>query len=313
MVLMLSSSDFFSIGVMPVDADKKRPFLRKVLGSAFGMAIAAVSFFTASPLSMAQKSGNEIPKGAPSNILPGDSEAEEQDALPASAAAVPSGFPRQFDSFSALRNGLLDVVSRSTKRVWLTTDYLTDGEIVSALYIAQYRKLDVKVLLSRPRANGYMSRLNYLKNQNVPVFIRPDNFRISKPTAILCDDNLVYVDSELDFLTRKRSFVMSAGSSDDSHSYSEAFATAAGQMIPAVPHPLPLVGRAGNPNWHAPGAGGKRLPPIHNNYSAPMGPGEGGAAYIYDNARTAKPPGVPDRLPRETILQRQGSSGDGKK
>src|SRR5690348_2584680 len=69
---------------------------------------------------------------------------------------------KRYETFSDLRADVLDLISAATQRLWLTTDYLTDGEIVSALYIAQYRKLDVKVLLGRAKANVYMSRLNYL-------------------------------------------------------------------------------------------------------------------------------------------------------
>jgi hypothetical protein len=219
-------------------------------------------------------------------------------AAPASVAAG----PRQFDSFSALRNALLDLFSRATERVWLTTDYLTDGELVSALYIARYRKLDVKVLLARGRANGYMSRLNYLKNQNVPVFLRPDAFRTGKPTALLTDDALFYVDAELDFLSKKRAFVVTPASPADTKTFAEAFAAAAGRQIPAVPQPVPLVGRAG----HQGAPARDRLPAVHNVYQPGVGASEG--VYTYGGGRAAKPAGVPDKLPRETILQRKGGA-----
>src|SRR5262249_22068141 len=51
-----------------------------------------------------------------------------------------------FDSFGKLRLEVLNLIGQSKTRIWLTTDYLTDGEIVSALFVARYRKLDVKVL-----------------------------------------------------------------------------------------------------------------------------------------------------------------------
>jgi hypothetical protein len=183
---------------------------------------------------------------------------------------------------------------------------LTDGEIVSALYIAQYRKLDVKVLLGRGKANGYMSRLNYLKNQNVPVFLRPNSFRIPKPTALLTDDALVYIDSELDFMAKKRSFIMAPALPAEVRTFVDGFMTAAGQQVPAVPRPVPLVGRAGNSTRgiYRPG---NRLPAVRNSYqSGNHEPGmDASGAYIYDGSRAPKPAGVPDRLPKNTIQQQQ--------
>src|SRR4051812_1521271 len=83
-----------------------------------------------------------------------------QDLFAQTPAQAGCAAPRRFESFSDLRNEVLDYISGATQRIWLVTPYLTDGEIVSALYVAQYRKLDVKVLLGRGKANSYMSRLS---------------------------------------------------------------------------------------------------------------------------------------------------------
>src|SRR5688572_28404829 len=93
--------------------------------------------------------------------------------LPRASAATTEASVISFTTFAELRAYMLDAISGASKRIWLTTDYLTDGEIVSALYVARYRKLDVQVLFGRAKANFYMSRLAYLKNQNIPVFLQP--------------------------------------------------------------------------------------------------------------------------------------------
>ena len=87
----------------------------------------------------------------------------------------------QVEGFSALRHRLLETIAGARQRVWLTSEYLTDGEIVTALYLAHYRKLDVKVLLGRVKAQSPLSRLNYLKQQKVPVWLLPDSFNPGSP------------------------------------------------------------------------------------------------------------------------------------
>jgi hypothetical protein len=89
-----------------------------------------------------------------------------------------------FDSFSKMRFEVLNLVGAAKTRIWLVTDYLTDGEVVSALFLARYRKLDVKVLLGKKKAYSYMSRLGYLRQQNIPVYIKPNNFPSGYPTQV---------------------------------------------------------------------------------------------------------------------------------
>jgi hypothetical protein len=202
-----------------------------------------------------------------------------------------------FSSFSELRHAVLDRISGSTKRIWLVTDYLTDGETVTALYLAQYRKLDVKVLLGRAKANAYMSRLNYLKSQSIPVFLKPDHFRAGSPTAILTDDTLVRIDGELDFLAKYKRFNLSTGSAAEAQAFATAFADAAKMGVPAVPHPIPLVGRPhrGGHVYSPTGAAGAG--PAH--YSVTDG------AYVYGGRSPPRPDGVAGKLPRELKSERR--------
>lgn len=106
-----------------------------------------------------------------------------------------------FSSYKQMKNSLLDIIGSAKNRVWLYTDYLTDGEIVTSLYIAKYRKIDVAVVLGPEKVYGYMSRINYLKSHKIPVFLyRGPND--SKTSRVLVDTKLYRIDSDLNFLTK---------------------------------------------------------------------------------------------------------------
>lgn len=214
-------------------------------------------------------------------------------------------------SFADLRAEVLDAISGASKRVWLVTDYLTDGEIVSTLYLAQYRKLDVQVLLGRGKANHYMSRLSYLKNQNIPVFLKPDTFKPGHPTALLTDDRLLLIDGELDFLAKVRQYTASIAPADRREAFQAAFASAANLRVPAIPHQMPLVGKY-NPNSRiytpAPSSG-KGTVNANGTMTSAGGSGQvvrsgpaprvdNSGAYVYDRAGAPRPNDVPAKLPK---------------
>lgn len=219
----------------------------------------------------------------------------EQDATPL----------KSYDSFSALRGDILDFISGATTKVWLHSDYLTDGEIVTSLFMAKYRKLDVKVLLGKRKSNAYMSRLNYLKNQNIPVFLKPENFKSSAVSAVLVDNELIYIDGELDFMSRYKKFNVYRASEQETATFTAAFASAASMEIPAIPHEMPLVGRKGGsgPGAYNPGQGSHKgvvtLPASGSSGSA-----SSDGAYRYGRGNAPRPEGVPSKLPKETKWRR---------
>jgi len=203
---------------------------------------------------------------------------------------------RRMESFSDLRNEILNSIGGATRRIWLASDFLSDGEIVSALYVAQYRKVNVQVLLGRGKSNSYMSRLNYLKAQNIPVFLKPPSMRGGPATSLLTDDTLISVNGELDFLARNRRFDLTVNTPADAKKFEVEFTSAIQQGIPAHAAAMPLVGRANNQ--------GKYVPqPATSRSSATISPD---GTYRYGRAREARPSGVTEKLPRATILQKNG-------
>lgn len=242
---------------------------------------------------------------APLAYAQGDaSPVEQPKAAQEAAYRSESSYKRQFMSFPGLRSEVLNLIGSAKERIWLSTNFLSDGEIVTALYVAKYRKLDVVTLLDRKQANNYMSRLDYLKRQNIPVFLKPERFPISFPTALIIDNNIYAINANLDFLTAARSFQIEGISESLAQTWGKAFESARAQAIPAVARPMPQVGRIG----------------VHRNYYRPSmdGTGSKGApqykedgSYNYDRSGSSRdkiPEGVAKKLPKETIYQQRYKS-----
>lgn len=228
------------------------------------------------------------------------------------------------ESFPDLRQTVTDVMSSVSRRLWLVTDYLTDGDIVSALYVAKYRKIDVQVLLGRAKANAYMSRLSYLKAQNIPVFLRPDSLKLETSTVILADDRVVYVQGDLDFLSRAKEFKISEGSDAERESFVAAFSEALAMKVPANARQIPLVGRPPRAGAHgrpvgtagsdlsAPGPG--QPAKDHNPGRLPMPryheakTNEPNGVYHYKRSADPRPSDVPNRLPKGLKWDKQAHS-----
>ncbi|MBM4253326.1 MAG: hypothetical protein FJ146_15255 [Deltaproteobacteria bacterium] len=217
--------------------------------------------------------------------------------------------PQTYTSFSELRSEVLNIIGGTARRLWLTTEYLTDGEIVTALYVAQYRKVDVRILLGRAKASSYMSRLNYLKNQNIPVFLRPDNFKPKSVSTILSDDKLVEIDGELDFMSKYKKFNLTVAEPAVAQEYAATFGAAAAQQLPASQRPMPLVGKQKTP-WPTTDtsppqpAVKSRLPVVGDRTVREVGVDDGDT-YIYTRRAMPRPDGVPIKLPKELKWQQQ--------
>ncbi len=123
--------------------------------------------------------------------------------IPAPQIPIPNpGFNfKSTANFDDLRHNILELIGTSRKRVWLFTDYLTDGEIASALFLAKYRNLDVKVYLGRDLLSAPQSRFPYLRGQSVPVYLRPRNgYTVS--TLLMVDQHLYGFNRDLNGFNR---------------------------------------------------------------------------------------------------------------
>lgn len=212
--------------------------------------------------------------------------------------AAPGNDVIPFVNFSELKNSIVSKISAANERVWLSTEFLTDGDVVGALHLAKYRNVDVQVLLGRQKANAYMSRLGFLKNQEIPTWIKPQKFMTAGQTAILSDHQLILIDGELDFMTHRHNFVLRTATSAQALEFGAAFQAAVAEGLDAKPVPIPAVGRkpgrnlGRNPGRNQDKATGKA-------YVPPAVAGSGGEQpFKYGRNGHSRPEGIPNKLPK---------------
>ena len=226
----------------------------------------------------------------------------------ASTARADAG--KEFDGFPSVRAEVLNLVGGATTRIRVVTDFLSDGEIVTGLYIAQYRKVNVQVLLGQARATNVLSRLNYLKAQNVPVWLRPRGFMPQNPTILLIDDKLYTLNAELDSMAKHRRFVMNLQPDTEVAKFVDMFDTATSTGVSPTAPSTPLVGRAGahsksqriyNPESN--GVSNSRLPQRSGTEAAENDAAVKAGAYRYNRVKEKPTNGIPTKLPKTTIWQ----------
>jgi hypothetical protein len=152
--------------------------------------------------------------------------------------------------------------------------------------------------LGRQKANAYLSRLGFLKTQNISVFLRPSDFKTAS-TALLADQQLIFIDGELDFRATHKRYNITIATEQEKKAFEAAFARATSSAVPAIPNPVPLVGR--------PRSRGRQSD-YGRVYSGPgVSSRDSEGAYGYSYSDTKAPAGVPKKLPKETILQKKES------
>ena len=201
---------------------------------------------------------------------------------------------QQLTAFSQVRSEILNMIGGAGKRVWLVTNYLTDGDIVSALYIAKYRKVSVSVLLGRRYANAYMSRLNFLKSQNIPVFLLPKHWSFPEPTALLTDERLVSVNGSLNFMDPRSRYTLTEHQGQEKMLFIRSFQQAIGEKVPAIPSPR-LQTRSRRPH----------IADRENRTNQYTGETDGSFNYNRIKHPRRAPSGVSRKLPKNTILQKK--------
>lgn len=261
---------------------------------------------------------------------------------PASGTKAVADGGRSYSTYREMTTDLVTAIAGSTQRVYVTTNYFTDGDLLSSLILAQYRRLSVKVLLGRAKANQYMSRLGNLKAQGIPVGLRPASMFAKDQSIVVTDNRIFFISTELNFLTKDRLFKVRQGHADELDLFVSHFEQAISNSKELKAAPIPLVGTA---RGARPGAAKRKattgvgsLPPttttgaIIETFPAPEGSNEAPAAepaprnvveptgsldhngvYTYSNERGERPPQLPAKLPRETIVQQRSRAPKVKK
>ena len=225
---------------------------------------------------------------------------EESIYAPQAPVPVPGFGLKNTANFDELRHNVLELIGSSKRRVWLITDYLTDGDVVSALFLAKYRKVDVKVFLGRTKQNQYLSRLSYLKSQNIPVFTRPEHGFIA-PTLVFVDHKLYTINRDLNSLARIGQAQISQASPADVKNFVSWFRDALEYPEAAIVRPEMQIGRSRKrPAESSPGEPADAETPL-SRYE-----GEADGSYNYDRSSLSRraPEGVPTQLPRVPVWQK---------
>ncbi|SMF34561.1 hypothetical protein [Pseudobacteriovorax antillogorgiicola] len=206
---------------------------------------------------------------------------------------TPGPAQESFSDFKSLRARLLNLIGSAQKRVILVSDFLTDGDISSALYLAKYRKVNVNVLLGKRKANRYLSRVRFLNQQGISVSHRPLSLPIKAPTVLLVDNQLYTVTRDLDVLRPEMGSTLSQVAPAPMNEFLKALIAAFKNQRSLRSTPLPQVGRP------------RRHKAVSQRYPKPyrVNPDRG---YNYDRYRpAAKPDNVPTRLPKDTVYQKR--------
>jgi hypothetical protein len=232
----------------------------------------------------------------------------------------------QFDDFRALRADLTAQIGGAGKRVWIITDFMTDADIVSSLYIAQYRKVQIKVMLGKEKAANILSRLNYLRQVNIPTGIRPRALLPGHSTVIVIDDNAFSISTPLDYMTKVKKLTKSKLPAGDFAVLESAFQSLDQNAPLPEATPLPQVGRAAKRHKspaQEPTATGRPiqtgqaqpLPEPEQPRSGASKTGDSGdkpsgtlmsnGSYRYRATKDKPSNGIPTKLPKTTIFQQR--------
>jgi len=237
-----------------------------------------------------------------STVLSRDLQARDEGLAPQRPQAAPWFAHKKAENFNDLRDIVTDLIGRAESRVIIYTEFLTDGEISSALFLAQYRKIQTVAFLGENSMNRYLSRLGYLKAQNIPVFVRPSQSQFREPTLLLVDRHLYRINRDLDVLKPNLGADIQLASPAWVGRFEKELITALKTNKQAIPKPLPLVGRPGS----RPVAGQNMQVDYH---------GEADGSYNYDRAtsgRRSAPAGVPTQLPKTTVFEQRQRQNEAK-
>lgn len=137
---------------------------------------------------------------------------------PQAPAPTPGFSIRTAANYDDLRHTIRELIASSKRRVWLLTDFLSDGDLANALFLSKQRKLDVKVFFGRDKLNAPSSRLSYLKGQGLQVYIRPTH-GFNAPSLLFVDQKLYTVNRELNGSQRFGKFQIVQASPEEVRSF----------------------------------------------------------------------------------------------
>lgn len=101
-------------------------------------------------------------------------------------AAVTVSFPK----FTPLKDYVIEKIAEAESRIYLLTYELTSTDIATALILASFRGVTVRVLVNRSGIHSIYSRYRYLKKNEVNI--RMAAFKSNYPYSIIIIDEKTY-------------------------------------------------------------------------------------------------------------------------
>ncbi len=95
-----------------------------------------------------------------------------------------------FRTFSAMKDFIIERVAEADSRIYFITSSLASTDIATALILASFRGVTVRVLVNQKDVYSAYSRYRYLKNNAVNV--RSASFVSNYPYSVLVIDNKTY-------------------------------------------------------------------------------------------------------------------------
>jgi len=237
-----------------------------------------------------------------------------RDLFPESAATPPSNLIRTrterfVGDYAEVRSEILNMISGAGRRVWISSEMLSDSDIAAALLVAQFRRLDVQVMIG-PKGNSEpLSRVPNLVQQGINAFVRPRNLAMRFQTAIITDERMVWVDASLDPYVMRGMVAVEPAGDQERMAHEQAFGVPADNKVRASSKVSnKRVGRQRNVAV----IDAAPAQPATSTKYVPSNVGEIktetiGGVYNYNRTRhDRKPPdGISAKLPGMTIRQRR--------
>ena len=197
----------------------------------------------------------------------------------------------KFESYAVFKDELFAAIGKAKKRVAVVTQYLSDGDLATALYMAKIRGVIVIAVLDSREARKVFSRHNYLARTGVPTYLRKlSGTDMGGSTTVVIDDAAWRLDVHLDDKNSGGVRIDRSASTAD-----EVFAWSSGPGVEqATFQPPPALRKAG------PGA---------NTSTRLRRRAQPASDTINDENRKQSGASIPRRLPRETRSQRLRDSG----
>lgn len=83
---------------------------------------------------------------------------------------------QKFSSYKSLQSQIISLVSKSKKSVRIGSFNFQDGDVASAAILAFYRNVEVMVFVEKEGSKDYLSQVQRLRQNHVPVFLMPEDF-----------------------------------------------------------------------------------------------------------------------------------------